>query len=314
MKNIFAFKEFSFNFVGLKKLWYAIALCLMIPGLVVLCFLGFNQGIDFTGGTYVIVSYEDTVALEDVRNAVSGITSQTPSINESEGNTFTIKTEMLTPEDSDEMLSVLSQLGNMSIDHNELVGPVIGAELLRNAQWALMIAGVLMLAYITIRFKFNFALTAILALCHDVIVLLSMFAIFRIEINSYFIAAILTILGYSINNTIVVYDRIRENLKFYGSKNEKEIVNSSINETLTRSINTTAAVLILLLALLFFGGDTTRNFVLAMTIGVCAGFFSSAFLAGNLLLDVSRLLGFKLTGKKDRSFHEPGKKFSFKRG
>lgn len=298
MTNIFGYKQFSFNFVGKKLLWYIIALCVIVPGLVVLCISGLNQGIDFTGGTYMIVRYDQAVELSDVREVVSRNVEQTPTINESEDNTFTIKTEELTNESSDALLADLETLGQMTVRSNQLVGPVIGSELLRNAKLALIIAGVLMLLYITIRFKFNFALTAILALCHDVLVLISIFAIFRIEVNSYFIAAILTILGYSINNTIVVYDRIRENIGLQNQKDSAAIVNASINETLTRSINTTLAVLILLLSLLFFGGETTRDFVLAMTIGVCAGFFSSSFLAGNLLLDLSNLIGFNLQGKR----------------
>ena len=150
-----------------------------------------------------------------------------------------------------------------------------------------------MLLYITIRFKFNYAITAILALAHDVLVMLSVFAIFRIEVDSSFVAAILTIVGYSINNTIIIFDRIRENTGYNSKQEFSLLVNQSINQTISRTVNTVLAVLILLIALLIFGGDTTKNFVLALTVGMVAGFYSSVFLVGNLLNDITKRFGAK---------------------
>ncbi|MDO4733098.1 MAG: protein translocase subunit SecF [Bacillota bacterium] len=298
--SMFSYKEFHFDFVGKKKIWYIIALLFIVPGLVLMAFSGLNLGLDFTGGSILEVTFDTDADLADVRAIVTENVSHNPAVNESDDNHFTIRTEELEEEDSQALVDALSALGEVTVQRSDRIGPVIGQELLRNAQLALLIAGALMLLYITIRFKFNYALTAIMALGHDILVLLSMFAILRVEVDSAFIAALLTTIGYSINNTIVVYDRIRENQTYKGRMEPAALVNNSINETLTRSINTTIAVLILLFALFILGGDTTKNFVLAMIIGLCAGFFSSCFLAGNLLLEVSKWIRMDLAGNRKR--------------
>ena len=302
MSKLFGYKQYNFNFVGRKVIWYIIALCAIVPGLIILAISGLNLGLDFTGGSYLSISYSTPVDLAEVRAVVMDNVVQNPSVNEGEGNTFTIRTEELEEAESQTLLDQLSALGDgMSLGSSSRIGPVTGQELLRNARLAMLIAGVLMLLYITIRFKFNYAVTAIVALIHDVLVLLSMFAIFRFEVDNAFIAALLTTIGYSINNTIVVYDRIRENRSFPGRTDDATLVNASINETLTRSINTTLAVLILLFSLLLFGGSTTKNFVLAMIIGLCAGFYSSCFLAGNFLLEINMLFGMGLDGVRRKN-------------
>ena len=189
----------------------------------------------------------------------------------------------------------------MTVMRNDFIGPTVGKELLSSARWAVLIAGILMLAYITIRFRFNYAVTSIIGLLHDILVIISVFTIFRVEINSYFIAALLTIVGYSINNTIVIFDRIRENSGLHGKMDPKDLINTSINETLGRTINTVIAVLILLFSLLLFGGATTKNFILALTVGMFAGFFSSVFLVGSALYDISSKMGYKGLGKSGSS-------------
>ncbi|MDO4582447.1 MAG: protein translocase subunit SecF [Bacillota bacterium] len=306
MLNIFGYKQFKFNFIGRRLLWYIIALVFIVPGMVMLAVNGLNLGIDFTGGSVLEVAYEQETALEDVREIVASMVEQTPAVNESNANQFYIRTIELEEEESQALIAALEELGPLTVMKTERIGPVIGSELLRSARWAILIAGVLMLLYITFRFKFDFALTAILALAHDVLVLLSIFAIFRIEVNSYFIAAVLTIVGYSINNTIVIFDRIRENSRFTGKKDYPQLINTSINQTLTRTINTVLAVLILLFALYILGGDTTKTFVLALIIGMFAGFFSSVFLVGNFLNDIIRKLGHDFSAAK--SARQPVKK------
>jgi len=298
--SMFSYKEFHFDFVGKKKIWYIIALLVIIPGLLMMAITGMNMGLDFTGGSILEVTFDTDVELADVRAIVTENVSHNPAVNESDDNHFTIRIEEMKEEDSQALLDALSALGEVTVLRSGLIGPVIGQELLRNAQLAMLIAGVLMLAYITLRFKFNYALTAVLALVHDILVLLSMFTILQVEVDSAFIAALLTTIGYSINNTIVVYDRIRENRTYKGRMDDATLVNNSINETLTRSINTTLAVLILLVAMFVLGGDTTKNFVLAMIIGLCAGFFSSCFLAGNLLLEISKWIGMDLSGNRKK--------------
>lgn len=299
-KNLFGYKEHNINFISKKKIFYIIALILIVPGLIMTAFSGLNAGIEFTGGTRIVVSYTDDVELSAVRDTVSGIVSQTPTVNESTEGSFSIRTETLSEEDQASLIASLGELGTLDSTKTNitLIGPTIGSELLRNALWALLIAAVLILVYITIRFKFNYALTAIVALLHDVLVIISIFAIFRIEVESAFIAAILTTIGYSINNTIIIFDRVRENSGLYGKKELPVLVNESINQTLGRTINTILAVLFLLLALMIFGGETTKIFILAMVIGLVAGFFSSVCLVGNLLIDITRLTSKKGSSKK----------------
>lgn len=288
--KIFGYKEFHFSFIGKKKLFYIIALIVIVPGLLVTLFSGLNAGIEFTGGVKMIVTYTADVDIVDVREAVSPIVKQTPTINESTNNNFSIRTESLGEEDIAKIVSALAEIGPLEAEKTTTtsIGPTVGKELLSNARWALLIACALMLAYITIRFKFNYAVTAIISLLHDVLVIVSIFAILRIEVDSAFIAAILTTIGYSINNTIIIFDRIRENANYYPKKDFAVLINESINQTLTRNINTILAVLFLLAALLFFGGATTKMFILAMIIGVIAGFYSSVFIVGNLLIDITR--------------------------
>jgi preprotein translocase subunit SecF len=294
-KNLYGMnkKQFlpNFNYLNKAKIWYIIALLIIVPGLVSASIGGLNFGIDFTGGSIVQIQYEHPVELAEVREIVSAQVEQTPSIQAMENNQFQIRTEELTEAASEYMITSLQSLGSLTVLSTERIGPIIGAELLRNTQWAVLIAIVLLLAYITLRFQFHFALAAIIGLVHDVLVVISIFAIFRIEIDSSIIAGILTVLGYSINNTIVVFDRIRENVQSAEKLTAKEVINQSINQTLTRSINTVATMLFVLFALLFFGGETTRNFILALTIGVLAGFYSSLLLIGSILEQLARKTG-----------------------
>ena len=303
-QGLFGFHEYHIDFMGKRKLWYAIAAVVIVPGLIMMAVSGMNRGIDFTGGSIIEVQYQEQVDLSQVRDIVTEAAASTPAINTGEDNSFIIKTETLDESITAAMVDQLGGLGQMTVLRNDFIGPTIGSELLASARWAILIAGVLMLLYITFRFRFNYALTSIMGLAHDVLVIISIFAICRVEINSYFIAALLTIVGYSINNTIVIFDRIRENEGLYGKMDRKELINLSINETLGRTINTVLAVLVLLFSLLLFGGETTKNFILALTVGMFAGFFSSVFLVGNALFDISAKLG----DKGFRSASKPVKK------
>lgn len=276
--------------IGYRKLWYAIALALILPGVVMLAVAGLNLGIDFTGGNVMQMSFTQEVGIEDLRTAVAGHVVQSPSVQASEGNVFIVKTEAMTEAQSAAMLADLqSKFGEVTLDSNEAIGPVVGKELSRNAIISLVLAMLLMLVYIAFRFKFNFAVAAVFALLTDVLVTMSFVALLRIEVDSSFIAAILTIVGYSINNTIVIFDRIRENSKNMNKVNLEDQINTSVKQTLTRSINTVIAILILLLALFIFGGETTKDFILILIIGTLEGLFSSLCLAGSFLYDFSSL-------------------------
>ncbi|MGI6145342.1 MAG: protein translocase subunit SecF, partial [Peptococcia bacterium] len=165
------------------------------------------------------------------------------------------------------------------------VGPVIGEELRRAGILALVIAGILQVLYITFRFEFRFAIAAILVLIQDAIITVGLFSVLQYEVDITFIAAILTVIGYSINNTIVIFDRIRENLKLKRKENLATLVNASIKQNIVRSINTTLTVAFMLVALLVLGGETTRYFAMAMLTGIIAGLYSSVFLSGALWYD-----------------------------
>lgn len=297
-------KNLNFDFVGKRKIWYIISLIIIVAGIVSFAVQGFNFGIDFTGGSYLQLSfYEEApaegeeanakhveVSLEDLRAVVNEHVEQTPTIQYDETNTsYIIRTELTTEDQVNELLAAIeSEIGAYQLDRNELVGPTIGAELVQKAFLALVIACALMLVYITVRFQFWFGVSAIIALIHDALVVLAVFSIFQLEVSSSFIAAILTVIGYSINATIVLFDRVRESKPNFKASEKKALINDSISNTFARSVNTTLTTLLTLFALIIFGGDTTKVFVLAMIVGITAGFYSSVFISGGLYHDLSR--------------------------
>lgn len=282
------------NIVGLRKLWFGISLALIIPGLILFMLNGLNLGIDFTGGSIMDIKFKQAVTDKELRSTLAAFDLESSVIQMSGDKSALIRTKVLDENKHDQVVKALEEKGAITpLERDEKVGPVIGKELTRNALLALAIASVLMIFYITWRFEFKFAIAAIIALLHDVLVVVGAFAIFRWEVDSAFVAAILTIIGYSINDTIVIFDRIRENLK----KKERgetleQMVNKSVLQTMTRSINTVLTVIFVLVALLLFGGATTQTFVLAMLIGVISGCYSSIFNASPLWLE------FKLREKK----------------
>lgn len=274
-------------FVQKRKLWYSISLVVIIAGLISLCLSGLNLGIDFTGGNILQMEFEQPVEMADLRSTIEEYTDQTPSIQKTGENAFYIRVSVLDNAESNALLNGLEEkFGSYELFQNELIGPVMGKELATNAILALVIATVLMLIYITFRFELQFAIAAIIPLVHDVLIVIGVFSLLKLEVDSTFVAAVLTVVGYSINNTIVVFDRIRENMKYNEISDFPLLVNESIKQTLTRSINTVLAILFLLIPLLLFGGDTTRNFSIALLIGLLAGTYSSMFIAGSLLVDV----------------------------
>ncbi|NMA02416.1 MAG: protein translocase subunit SecF [Clostridia bacterium] len=277
------------DFAGKRKIWFFISLLVIVPGLISLVLQGLNFGIDFAGGNLYQLAFQKEVTQEKLRESLAINNLADSQVQPSENNVFIVKTKILDQELEQQVLKTLEkELGSFEILRNEQVGPSIGSELRRNAVISLSIAIVLMILYITIRFEFKFAMAAITALLHDVLITMGIFSIFQIEVNSVFIAAILTILGYSINATIVIFDRIRENL----TKTKKEaieiVVNNSITQTLARSINTTLTVLFVLVPLYFLGGETTANFTLALIIGVTSGAYSSILIASPLWLELKK--------------------------
>lgn len=293
------------NIMGLRKIWYAISLALIIPGLIAMMLnvkqtgQPFNLGIDFTGGTLLSLKFDKPPSIEEMRRVTDELKLGSAGIQAAGDNQVLVRVRALEEKERNELLKKLEEkVGKFKLLSEDKVGPSIGKELTRNALYALGIASVLMIIYITFRFELRFGIAAILALLHDVLVVMGVFAILRLEVDSSFVAAILTIIGYSINDTIVIFDRIRENLNM-PKKGEslEELVNKSILQTMTRSINTVLTVVFVLVALLILGGETLRNFVLALLIGVISGAYSSIFNASPLWLDLRSLGGGSKTAR-----------------
>ncbi|MDW7652234.1 MAG: protein translocase subunit SecD [Bacillota bacterium] len=283
------------SFVGLRKFAFLFSALLILVGLLSLATSGLNYGIDFTGGTIIHIDVNQQFTLEDARDVLTplgleGATLQkvgVEGLGEGESHELLIKTPELTAAEQDEVFDAFQEKFGLEEGHLlrvENVGAIVGGELQRQAFLALLIASVGMILYITLRFEYRFAFTAIAALLHDAIMVLMFFSIFKVEVNGPFIAAILTILGYSINDTIIIFDRIRENLKNRRKEDLGEVVDNSIRQSLRRSINTSVTTLLVLVTIYAFGGITLRPFISALLVGIIFGTYSSIFIASPLWL------------------------------
>ena len=278
----------NFDFIGKRKFAYALSCIIIIAGIVSLFVQGLNFGIDFTGGTVFQVQYEDNKEISDLRDELGTMGYDGAQIQQMDNGAFQIKTEFMDQTAQDEFEQQLKDAsGSFEVLLTNAVGPSIGQEILLSGILALIVAVVLMVVYITIRFQWRFALAGNIALFHDILVTVSIFSIFQLEVNSNFVAAILTIFGYSINDTIVVFDRIRERLGSVKRDNLAMTVNNAIQSILRRSLFTSLTTLIPILCVFFFGGETTKVFVLALIIGIVSGTYSSIFVASPLWYDMS---------------------------
>lgn len=287
-----------FDIIGKRKIWYAISSLLIIASLFFMVTRGFNMGIDFTGGTIMDLRFEKVVNINDVRavlneynlsNSTIQLSGESSSSTESEN--VMIRTVDLEEQERKEVMAGLTdKLGAYQVLREEKVGATMGTELIMNAIYATIISWLLIIAYVSYRFEFKFGISAVLGLAHNVIIVLGAFALTQRQIDSSFVAALLTIIGYSINDTIVIFDRIRENLKLHFRKNGDivELVNTSIYQTMTRSIYTVSTVLFATFALYFFGGDTTKDFAFALLIGFFCGAYTSIFIASPLWVTFRR--------------------------
>lgn len=288
----------KFDIIGRRKIWYAISSILIIASLFFMVTRGFNMGIDFTGGTIMDLRFEKAVNINDVRSVLndydlsnSTIQLSGDSSSSTEAQNVMIRTVDLEEQDRKEVMSALSdKLGDYQVLREEKVGATMGTELIMNAIYATIISWILIIAYVSYRFEFKFGIAAVLGLIHNVLIVLGAFALTQRQVDSSFIAALLTIIGYSINDTIVIFDRIRENLKLHFRKNGDivELVNVSIFQTMTRSIYTVCTVLFATFSLYFFGGDTTKDFAFAMLIGFFCGAYTSIFIASPLWVTFRR--------------------------
>ena len=312
---MFNFNKKQIHIVKYRWWWMALTTILLVPGIIAMIYSSFvypnhsplKVGIDYTGGTILQYGLEQKLENSDVtktREALESIGVENPYIqilnvnNTQQENTksninsiISIRTKFI-DEHSDEADKITEQLKkdytNPELISISSVGPTMGKELFKNSLIAITLAFLGIVAYLSFRFKFDYAMAAILGVLHDVIFVVGIFSIlglvYNVQIDGLFITALLTVIGFSVHDTIVVFDRIRENLRYYSKKMSfGEIVDASVNQTLTRSINTSLTTLITLLALYFWGGVTTKDFVLCMILGIAIGTYSSIFFCSMLV-------------------------------
>ncbi|WP_244833050.1 protein translocase subunit SecF [Clostridium sp. BJN0001] len=286
-----------YKIIEKSKIWFCLSLTIIIIGIGFLSVKGLNFGIDFKGGTEVSIQLNEDIDKADVDSIVKDIDSEAVTTI-SDKYEYDIKA---TDFDSDKVNSVMVALEDKySLDKTALIsqneiGASIGKELTQNSLLALLAAFIVMLIYIAIRFEFRFGIAAIVATFHDILITVSFYAIFNIPVNTAFIAAILTIIGYSMNDTIVIFDRIRENNKIMRRSDINEIANTSLTETMARSINTSVSTLVTIIAINVLV-PTVREFTLPLMIGIITGAYSSIFIASPVWV----ILKTKIKGKKNR--------------
>jgi len=294
----------KFDFIKNRRIAYIIPAVIILVGLISIIFQGFNYGIDFAGGTLIQINFNESISTAEVRDVLDDFNLGQSTIQNLSGNEFVIRTERIDIEKRKEILAAFKEnLGELEVLRVETVGPVIGENLKKLALYALLFAFVGIILYITVRFEFKFSIASILALLHDCMIVLGIFSLLGKEITIPIIAAVLTIVGYSLNNTIVILDRLRENIKFKTKETFENLINLSINQSLSRTINTALTTILPVLALYFFGGNILSDFALALFLGMIAGTYSSIFIASPLLLGWNKIFkvqqkGVRVTGGK----------------
>lgn len=285
------------DIIGKKYYYFALSLLVVVPGLIAFLLWGLNLSIEFTGGSNITLSFPQKVENSQVVSVKNNLVSQKVKVlnTQTSGNVLTLRTTPLSQGQDDNLLATIKSF-NAKQEEFETIGPTIGKEITQNAFKAIILASILIILYITWAFRsvpkpassFRFGVCAIAALIHDVLVVVGIFAIlghfFNVEVDSMFVTALLTVIGFSVHDTIVVFDRIRENLKKFPGMHFEKVVNESILQTLDRSLNTSLTVLLVLFAMLLFGGESIRWFVVALLVGVLSGTYSSIFNASPLLV------------------------------
>ena len=281
-------REISFN--KFYKSFNILSIVLIITSLILLAFKGLNYGVDFKGGTLIELRTDlNSANIKKIRDSFNQLNLGDVSVKNFGNDTdFIIKFEKQNSNDPkfiDNIKTKLSgSIGTVDFRRVENVGPKVSAELLQSGIIAIALSLAAMLLYIWIRFEWQFSLGAIVALFHDVIITLGVFSLFSLEINLSIVAAVLTIVGYSMNDTVVIFDRVRENLRKFSDIKIFELTNISINQTLSRTIITSATTLLALLSIFIFGGEILKGFSLAMILGVIFGTYSSIYIANPILV------------------------------
>jgi len=286
-----------FNTLKYTKFWFAVSGIILLFGIISLSVYGLKLGIDFKGGTFVQLQFDQPVSQDQVKSALDKEGIKNYQLQAAENNSLIIKTESLEKDQHDKMLEQIElQVGSFKETKFDSIGPIIGKELQTNALYQLIIVSLGIVFYIGYAFRkvakpmtsWRFGWAAIIALLHDLLFVLGFFSLLGhfkgVEVDSLFVTAILTVLGFSVHDTIVVFDRIRENLKLFPGQSIDYIVNHSIAQTIVRSLNTSLTVLFVLLSLLLFGGETIKYFVLALFVGIIVGTYSSIFIASPVLV------------------------------
>lgn len=276
--------------IGKSKLWLSISAVLVALALVSIMAKGLNLGIDFTGGSLFEIKFEKPITLQEINPTLDEIGKSIPQFSANsriaqvdEKGILLLRTQTLDETQKGTVLEGLKNYSKYEVLKSEKVGATVGKELLNSAILSLILGSLLIIAYISFRFELKFALGGVIALLHDIIIAVGVIALLGYEINSSFIAAILTILGYSINDTIVVYDRIRENLKRHKGLSLENIIDNSVNDVMTRSLNTSFTTLLAVVAVLIFGGDTLKSFMVTLLVGIGIGTYSSIFVASPIV-------------------------------
>jgi len=310
-------KNIHVDFLGKRKIFYAISLIIIIIGIVSLSIRGLNQGIDFTGGRTYVVRFKNTVSTSDVAQHLTEKFDGAPQVvTFGSDNQVRITTKYKIDETGadDEVETTLYEGLKDMLDpdvtkeeflsdyrvSSETIGPTVASDIRNKAVWAVSIAFLIMFFYIFIRFRnWQYGLGALAAVAHDVLIVIGIYSLlwgilpFSMEINQSFIAAILTVIGYSVNDTVVVFDRIREFLPLHRKRPTNEVLNMALNDTLSRTVNTSITSILVLSAMFFFGGATIRGFLFAMIIGILVGTYSSIFVATTVVYDTSSKKGLK---------------------
>jgi SecD/SecF fusion protein len=310
-------KDTHIDFIGKRKYFYAVSIFITLVGIVSLFTRGLNQGIDFSGGRSYIIRFDQPVKTQDVAKALTPYFGDAPQVvtfgndkqvrlitkykinqldvdNEIETDLYNGLKGMISPDLTKEKF-----LSDYRVS-SETVGPTVASDIKTKAVWAVLMAVVLMFVYIFVRFRnWQYGMGAIVALVHDTTIVIGIYSLlwgilpFTMEIDQSFIAAILTVIGYSVNDTVVVFDRLREFLPLHRKRPVKDVLNLALNDTLSRTLNTGMTTILVLIAMFFFGGATIRGFLFAMLIGVVIGTYSSIFVATSLVYDATRKTGIK---------------------
>jgi len=287
----------KFDFMGLRKPAMILSATLILISVVSLASLKLNVGIDFTGGSVIEIGYQQAVELQPIRNALetSGFGD---AIVQHFGSAKDVLIRLVPKVDQDkaeissQIIDVLNQASESRIDVRrvDFVGPQVGEELTEDGGLAVLYALIAILIYVSVRFEYRFSLGAVAALIHDVVITLGVFSLLQLDFNLSVVAAILAVIGYSLNDTIVVFDRVRENFRKIRKKTSEEITNISINQTISRTLMTSFTTLLVLLSLFLLGGEVIHSFALALIIGVLVGTYSSIYVATTsaLALGISR--------------------------